>query len=111
MSITATTGMTTSDMLPLRTLILIGVLAFTPSLVAVHADDRPAEAHASAHSNSFGETVKRDTKAVGAALKEGAHRIGVASKAVAHEIATAAKRGATETRAAFRSPKVNTPAT
>jgi hypothetical protein len=110
MSITATTGMTTSDMLP-RALIVMAALFFAPMLVAVHAaESRATEARVSDHGH-LGEAIKRDAKAVGAAFKEGAHRIGVASKAVAHEIATAAKRGATETRAALRGQKVNTPAT
>jgi hypothetical protein len=102
-------------MMPLRdsagALIVIAALLFAAMLTVAHADETPStEASETSHGNSFGEAIKRDTRAVGATLKEGAHRVAVASKAVAHEVATAAKRGAAETRAAFRGEKVNTPA-
>ena len=90
-------------------LIVIAALSLAPVLGSRASEDRPIEAPASTHGDTFGGVIKRDAKAVGAMFKEGAHRVAVASKTVAHEVATAAKRGAAETRAAFRGQKTAEP--
>ena len=123
MSMTTTTAATNADavrahppgVVPIQAardrmlaLVVIAALSLAPVLGALAAEDRPETV---ARGNAFGDTVKRDTKAIGAAIKEGAHRVAVASKAVAHEIATAAKRGAAQGRAALRGQKADPQAT